>query len=55
MTEMTIFNVQRAITQKVSKPDLHILVFCRSPHCASNSCKVNKYIIETIIFDVKDS
>ena len=25
MTEITIFNVQRAITQKVSKPDLQFL------------------------------
>ena len=26
MTERTIFNVQRAITQKVSKPDLQFLI-----------------------------
>ena len=30
MTEMTIFNVERAITQKVSKPDLQFS-FCADP------------------------
>ena len=43
-TQMTIFNVQRAITQKVSKPDLHFSF-------SADSCKVYKYITETVNFN----
>ena len=52
MTEMTTFNVQRAISQKASKSELQFS-FCRSPHGASHSCKVNKYITETVIFNAE--
>ena len=53
MTEMTIFNVQRVITQKSNSTRLTVLVFCRSPHGITQSCKVNKYIIETVVFNVQ--
>ena len=52
MTEMIIFNAQRAITQKVSNQDL-VLIFCRSPYGASHLCKVYKYITRTVIFNVQ--
>ena len=32
---------------------LSVLVFCRSSHGASHSCKVNKYITWTVIFNVQ--
>ena len=54
MTEMTIFNVQRAVSQKASKPDLPFYFFCRSPHGASHSCKVYKNITGTVILMFKD-
>ena len=50
MTEMTIFNVQRAINQKLSKPDLQFSF-------SADSLKVVhirvKYITETVIFNVQ--
>ena len=39
MVEMDIFNVQRAITPKVSKPDT-VHVFCISSHSALHLCEV---------------
>ena len=54
MTKLTIFNVQRAITQKVSKPDLQFLFSVDPPHGASHTCKVYKYmyITESVNFNV---
>ena len=50
MTKMTIFNVQRVISQKASKPDIQFS-FSENPSGASHSCKV--YITESVIFNVQ--
>ena len=49
MTEMNIFNVQRAITQEVSKPDLQFS-FSADTLMVLHICKVYKYISETVSF-----
>ena len=50
MTEMTIFNVQRAITKKLSKPDLQFSFSADSLMVVHIHVK---YITETVIFNVQ--
>ena len=53
MTETIIFNVQRAITQKISKPDL-LFSFSADLLMVLHICvKLTKYIAETVIFNVQ--
>ena len=45
MIEMAMFNVQRAITPKVGKPELQFHDFCNMSPGASNVCEVSsKYL-----------
>ena len=53
MIEMNIFNIQRALTQKVSKLDLQFFFSADPLMVLHISVTLTKYIIKTVIFNVQ--